>query len=104
MERSENDLVTKLLHAIRGEEKQKIVKKYPLPKRNNHYLTLRHNPAPQRIFLVTSDRPVDFNFVMNIMDFFPFVFIRILEEVYAKVIINSRIVNSWLYMPGIYNP
>ena len=82
MERSENDLVTKLLHAIRGEEKQKIVKKYPLPERNNHYLTLRHNPAPQRIFLVTSDRPVDFNFVMNIMDFFPFVFIRILEEVY----------------------
>ena len=30
----------------------------------------------------TSDRPVDYNFVMNIMDFFPLVFIRILEEVY----------------------
>ena len=34
---SENSLVAKLLQAIKGEEKQNIVKKYPLPKRNNHY-------------------------------------------------------------------
>ena len=36
-ENREDDLITKLLHAIKGEGKKTIVKKYPIPTRNSHY-------------------------------------------------------------------